>query len=409
MSYFNVNTNHPIIENSQEYALIKKYVAIHSEDRDFLKFPNAASFEVEMPEDMLNVSTVKLSDYSFPLDYNTFSKDFNNVTMTFQINKPYNPGATALELAILEALNANKDTNYEILIQDGTYNGQQLATELTNRFNAAVSAYIINYFSSHGYAGLIPSFTGYQGFVIYFNSVGQQMFFGNRSDFFVLTNTTQVPLPVNAKQTCDPCLPNVKDIVTKYPRSYQENFCTPANKHVVPNFYDYGLPSYLGLQRCDSVSIEAPEVRFYYENSVWLMPLYPSHPVYFVQPTNKVMLSAPVHFYLDIEGLNFIDETSPFNISRFTLTTNETNGVVNSAFARVYAAPEYNSWFDKSPAYKFFMPPAERIRRLRIKCRYHDGHLVQFKGLPFSLLLEFTLFNPQQIRKQKVFNPQTGV
>jgi hypothetical protein len=411
MSYYNVASNHPIIENSQEYALIKKFVSINSEDRDFLKFPNAASFEIELPEDMLNVSTVRLSDYEFPIYYDVFTVEARNITMTFQISNPYNPASSVLEIAILEALNANKDNNYEIIIQEGTYTGPQLATELTNKFNEAVSNYIIQYFTDHGYAGLIPSFTGYTGFVIYFNAVAQTMAFGNRSDQFILTNSTQVPLsfPLSANSACAPCPPNVREIVNKYPRNYQDNFCTPINKSIQPNFFEYGLPAYVGLQRCDQESIGVAEYKFYYENTVWLTPLYAGHDVYVVEGQNKVVLNMPTHFYLDLEGLNYIDETSPFNVSRFTLTTNESNGTVNSAFAFVFAGPSYNSWTDKSQTYKFFIPPAERIRRLKIKCRYHDGRLVQFKGLPFTILLEFTLFSPQQVRKQKMFNPQTGL
>ena len=88
---YNLNNNHPLITNSQNYALIKKYVSIHSEDRDFLKFPNASQFEIELPEDLLNVSTVKVSDWQLPLVYDVYSKLYSNVTMTFKINKPINP------------------------------------------------------------------------------------------------------------------------------------------------------------------------------------------------------------------------------------------------------------------------------------------------------------------------------
>ena len=34
--FFNTNTNHPIIQNSQQYIFYRKYVSIHSEDRDIL-------------------------------------------------------------------------------------------------------------------------------------------------------------------------------------------------------------------------------------------------------------------------------------------------------------------------------------------------------------------------------------
>ena len=49
----------------------------------------------------------------------------------------------------------------------------------------------------------------------------------------------------------------------------------------------------------------------------------------------------------------------------------------------------------------FFLPPAERIRRLKIKFRYHNGQLVDFANFPYSFNLEFTLVNPQIIRSAR--------
>ena len=37
---FNTNTSHPLIPSSQEYMYFKKYVSIHSEDRNMLKYAN---------------------------------------------------------------------------------------------------------------------------------------------------------------------------------------------------------------------------------------------------------------------------------------------------------------------------------------------------------------------------------
>ena len=151
---YSVNNNHPLITNSQDYALIRKYVSIHSEDRDFLKFPNASHFEIELPEDLLNVSTVKVSDWQLPLTYNVYSKFYSNVTMTFKISNPINPSTIspapsdlALQEAIYEALNNNKDNNYLINIQEGSYSGIELSSELTNKFNEVVKIYIVEYFN----------------------------------------------------------------------------------------------------------------------------------------------------------------------------------------------------------------------------------------------------------------------
>lgn len=414
---YNLNTNHPLITNSQDYALNRKYVSIHSEDRDFLKYPNPSQFEIELPEDLLNVSTVKVSDWQLPLLYNVYSILNNNLTMTFKINNPINPAifspSSPLENAIFAALNSNVNNNYTVTIQIGTYSGIQLAFELTNRFNEVVTNFIVEYFNNNGYSSLVASFltNGYAEFLMEFNLVSQNMWFGNKSSGFVLTNSSQLPFDysVPSSKNCDPCKTSPSTIYSKLPKSAAVD-PTECYRKNLPNSYVCGLPSYLGLTRCDMESKEADSVKFYYSNpvSTWLTPTYPGTKVHLVVAPKRCILTAPVYIYLEIEGLNCIDETSPFNISKFTLTTNETNGVVNSALAKLYVPPSNNSWYDKAPTYKIFMPPAERIRKLRLKFRYHDGQLVDFDGLPYSILLEFTLFTPQQVRKQNVYNPQTG-
>ena len=107
--------------------------------------------------------------------------------------------------------------------------------------------------------------------------------------------------------------------------------------------------------------------------------------------------------YLEIDGLNCIDETQPYNESKFNATTNKTNGIVNSSFAKL-AIPTtpISQWFDKnSVPFKWYYPPAERIRRLRIKIRYHNGRLVNFGVFNFSFMLQFTIMNPQILRQSK--------
>ena len=121
---FNVNQTHPLIPNSQNYTFYKKYVSIHSEDRDYTKYPNSALFEIELPEDYLNVSTVRLANWTFPANYNTFSPNNSNITMTFQINNPYNPGEheynNDLQNAIFVALYNYSTSYYKVIIETGS-------------------------------------------------------------------------------------------------------------------------------------------------------------------------------------------------------------------------------------------------------------------------------------------------
>ena len=109
----------------------------------------------------------------------------------------------------------------------------------------------------------------------------------------------------------------------------------------------------------------------------------------------------PAYMYMELEGQNCIDETAPYNVSEFTLKTNETNGIVNSAFAKI-AIPStpMSQWFDNEHMpYKFYYPAAERMRKLKVRLRYHDGQLVNFGVFNYSFTIEFILQLPQILRK----------
>ena len=396
----NVNETHPLIPNSQNYTLYKKYVSIHSEDRDYIKYPNSCLFEIELPEDYLNVSSVRLVDWTFPANYSTFSPLTANITMTFKINTPYNPGEhefnDPLQNAIFEALYDYKDNNYKLIIEEGFYNPDQMAIELTNKFNEAVNTVIKKYFTDNGYILLLEQFIasgGYNQFVIVYNTVGQKLWFGNKSSGFILTNTTSF----------------IKDNLTDP---------TKCIFPKLPDFSSWGLPGYLGLDRCDMPSTSVVDFvpRFYYgdvysgDNGYWLLPDLPTAQVSFLDATYKINLFGISYMYMEIDGLNNIDETSPYNMNEFTLTTNKTNGIVNAAFAKI-AVPTtpMSQWFDREALpYKLFLPPAERIRKLKIKIRYHNGQLVNFGVFNYSFTLEFTLYSSQQLREYKLFQPSTG-
>lgn len=415
---YNVNTSHPLIPNSQEYAFYKKYISIHSEDRDILKYPNSGSFEIELPEDLLNIYTVRLSEWSFPANYSTFSSINSNITMTFKINNPFQPSSQGYSIPLYDeiynCLFLLQNSDFTITIEEGFYNPEQIATELTNKFNYAVSVKIRNYLSDtsssyyniNTFPDLLTEFNsngGYTNFIIVYNVVSQKLWFGNTTDGFILTNTT------NALNNLD-------------------NVTEPAYCYIkkqLPDSSNWGLASYLGLPPTNITStsdtssssissngyITTP--RFFYgdvtpgDNGYWLMPnsILPGSLVNWIECPYKINLMGPSYFYMEIEGLNCINETSPYNVSTFTTTTNETNGIVNSAFAKI-AIPTtpLSQWFDRdSNPYKIFIPPAERLRKIKIKLRYHNGQIVDFGLYNYSFMLEFALIVPQQLRNSKTY------
>jgi len=403
--------NHPLINNANQYFYEKKYISIHSEDRDLKKYPNSAVFEIELPQDYLNVASARLYSWSFPSNYNVFSIFNYNITMTFKLYNLYNPGennySDVLSEGIFAALYNNLDYEYIVVIETGFYNPVQMAKELSNKFNEAVTILINNFFDNNiQYVEAQKLFVAYNRFKIVYNDVGQKIWFGNTADQFTLTNDSDF----------------------YYKKEFVDSNC--LRKGVLPQFSDWGLPAYLGLTRCPQNALSADEVvanitstngndssiinqktpRFYYgdvgdgDNGYWLLPSEPGSSVYFIEPPFKISFMGPAYFYMEIAGLNCIDETSPWNLSEFTAHTNETNGIVNSSFAKI-AIPTtpISQWFDEETApYKYFNPPAERIRKLNIRLRYHNGQNVDFSQFEYSFMLEFNLLTPQQQRTYSI-------
>jgi len=428
MNQNNTSNNHRIIPNSNNYMYEQRYLSIHSNDRDILKYPRSSDFEIEMPQDYSNVVSVRLHSWSIPSNYNVFSIQNFNIFMTFKLSTLYDPSGTFVDAsyqqvseAFYAALDYNKDKNYVIIIEQGFYNPEQMATELTNKFNDVINNTIYNFLiSDEGvpYAAAKDIYLSntkylYDRFVMVYNTVNQKMWFGNRGDKFILTN----------------------DILERETSANYTSNC--SRRSYLPDTSNWGLPSNLGFNRCPSTAITTQEAyqlaqiydppfvadniyygpypRFYYgdvltngDNGYWLKPdnSCPNSTVYYIQAPYKINLMGQAYVYMEIEGFNCLDETSPYNLSPFTLKTNQTNGVVNSAFAKIalYSTPISQLYDQVTEPYKYFSPPAERLRKIKVKLRYHDGEPVDFGVFEYSFMLEFNLLRPQNLRSQNIQN-----
>jgi hypothetical protein len=397
----NIFSSHPLITNSQQYVFQKKFISIHSEDRDILKYPISSSFEIELPQDYLNVQSVKLSSWSFPSNYYVFSQEKYNTFFVFSITDPYNPyinnNQNSLQQAIFSGFNSHILDQFICFIQEGSYTPKQLANELTNKMNYCISKYLITYLTEF-FPALLQSFYDeglYSDFVVVYNEVSMKLWFGNKNSGFKINNDSL--LYSNCK-------------LTKNPDCY--------NTRTINKYINWGLPWFLGFTYCNYES-EIPEEsiydangniiylnlpRFNYgdalnngDNGYWLLPTLTGANVYFIETPEKINITGLEYFYMQINGLNNIDTTIPFNISNFTDTTNQTNGVVNNAFAKIpINSFPLNQCFDDSQfPHKYFNPPAERIRKLFINLTYHDGMPVFFGNSDFSFTLELGLLTPQ--------------
>lgn len=417
MSKYNAFTNHPLIPNSQEYMVVRKYVSIHSQDRDVFKYPNSAEFEIELPQDYLNVLSVRLESWSFSSNYSTFSNVNKNITMSFQITNTNSPSVHSDFIYYMyQAVYNNIQQTYSITIEEGHYTPQQMVTELTNKFNAAVTNYIYTYFTntdnnipSNYITQLTAIGGGYSDFVIVYNEVTQKIWFGNKNATFILLN-----IDTNSAYIKD----ELNDTITENPSFISSPY--PPSKTQLHEHTNWGLASYLGLPRTPVTSTPTRIFpRFYYgdvvpgDDGYWLRPSTVDCSLNYIESEFKINIDGPKYFYMDVAQLNNIDETNPYNLLKVVeWHTNETNSRVNSSFAKIaipYKSDLCVQCFETNRAYKIYNPPAERIRKIKLRMRHHTGQLVDFGGTDYSFTLEFTLYNAQQSKKYNNYIPENNI
>jgi hypothetical protein len=392
MSY-NLSSSHQLIPNSQQYMLQYKFITINSEDRDVSKYANSSEFEIDLPQDYVNVQTVKLNSWSFPYKYDVFSEYTNNTFFTFSLRPFYVVGTTVRQ---------GPNTTFSINIESGSYTPLQMATELTNKMNTAVNAFVKT---------LHPSSNEYTDFVVTYHEVNAKMWFGNRNSEFVLLNDSEI-YTTNENNSNADC----------YRRSSYKRYV------------NWGLPYFLGFNRESVVSdIVTDDVKIYYESSSqWITSTVFNGVPNYIVADYKLNLDGPTHFYVEIAGMNNMDETMPKKIycdngnngsndycdngnmiTKKSLqvinSTNESNGIVNSCFAKIPVPVKSDTdWFNTtSDSYMLYNPPAEKIRRLRIKIRYHNNVLVNFENFEFSFVLQLGIILPQIEKKFNVYVPES--
>jgi hypothetical protein len=88
------------------------------------------------------------------------------------------------------------------------------------------------------------------------------------------------------------------------------------------------------------------------------------------------------------------------------------NGTTNSAFAKIPISTSTdnisngNTIINIPQVSKIFNPPAERIKKINVKIRYHNGSLVDFGELPYSFVLEFAILTPQKSLNYNIYTPE---
>jgi hypothetical protein len=95
------------------------------------------------------------------------------------------------------------------------------------------------------------------------------------------------------------------------------------------------------------------------------------------------------NIYIELEKYNKCDEIKPFLYYSYN---NANSGIVNSAFAKIPIYPFQDNKGLVNDGYfeniSYYQPPIDKIAKLKIKFRYHNGMLVDFHNFNVSLSLE---------------------
>lgn len=373
---FHTNQNHPIIERQQTYFLDRKLISIHSEDRDINKHPNSNEFEVMLPQDMLNVYSMRLVNIDLPNNYYTFTNSYQNTKFLFEV-QPDISGNIGQEYTLLNTVfnSIPPDNFYLSEITEGYYTPDELILELQCKMNNAITDRLI--------ALGMPSTYSYTHFVVRYDRVQHKVLFLNDRDKFVLNFSLQL--------------------------GYDN---IPCNQKIVwEQYIHWGLPHYLGFEKLDYKATGNDFIEICYDNYT-LTPdaSSASQKVWGVRAINTLNISSPNVIYMELDRYNTIDEIDPYSGNTTGLYNNDYHGRTNSAFARIPVIQNpFSQVFDSRNGFLnnlvVFKTPLTKLKRMKFKFRYHDGRMVDFKNMSFSFCIEINQLIDEQERKFLVHVP----
>ena len=378
---FNTQNTHPLIPRDQTYVLDRKLVTIHSEDRDIKKYPNANRFEIQLPQVMENVASMRLVECTFPSAYNTFSNEYQNTKLSFSV-EPKDPSLPYfMELTTI----APKNRIMTIQIQEGFYCPQELAIEIQEKLNETVSLRIKQIIEQNTQQTVEVT---YNAFRVTYDKVGQRFWFGNQTDGFTIYAAKKEEYPP--------------------PKCEQPEMWDKA--------VNWGLAYNLGLEKVNYVSSPVPDdscLKFSYLGScgVWLTKPKDStvNPQYIQAPHAPDLLGERV-IYMEIDKYNSYDELVPNPLQTRSMYNNTYGGVVDSAFAKIpITATPLGEFNDSRNGYlqnvTTFDVPEEKVSKLVFVFRYHDGRLVDFGNNRFNFTIEFNCLKNEIGRSYSVRVP----
>lgn len=356
-------------QNASTYCTIQQILSIDSNDRDLSKWPLANFFEIELPIDYKNIVSMELDTVSIPT-LNVFSNTYQNTKLTFWVEPKgwFDP-------LVIQALLSNPD-GFTITITTGNYTAANLALELQGRMNAAVETYFRS-------IGILHPYTY---FVVRENTVSNKLFFGNSRDSFSFD----------------------------FKIDYDYQVCN------VPIIFDqyalWGLGNYLGFDKemYTAHGATSPQYFHWSPTPVWLSPdLTSSTPAcYFIEPPFEINLSGENDtIFMELIGYNSLDEITPYTFRSSDIfkhrcgdsLKSKQNGKHDSAFAKINRSTATTT--DSLTNIFFSDPPLERLQKLKLFMRHHNGMPLDFQNKNFTCTIAVNLLRPDIHRNYSAQRP----
>lgn len=375
MSY-TLENNHPLIKREQTYFYDRKIISIHSCDRDYSKWPNASLFEVEVPEKLKNVSSIRLVDMILPNNLYTFTENYQNTKFEFEIRQDIS--GTSNEKTALTEYKIKKGT-FILEINEGYYEPNELANEIENQLNDTVSQTLLD----ASFSIVLPTTYTYDNFRVKYNKVQNKLYILNTRDKFNLL--------FNKKQ------------------SYN---ISCSFKEVWEQYCDWGLPFNLGFEKNKYISqFKEGTFKFNYDNDIYTPDLSGvSGGIYYAISPYDLNIKTEQVIYLELDKYNSLDEIEPYSEKTTQLYNNDYASKINSAFAKIpLTRTPFNTVYEPKNKHihniTFFKIPKQQITKFRCKFRFHNGQLVDFKRLPFTFLIEANQLVDEQKRHSSINTP----
>ena len=238
-------------------------------------------------------------------------------------NKLYNISEYLQNNKLIIDFQSNEET---IILNDGYYTPELLEIALNNKLQELNNNFLVKY-----------------------NSLNKKFYIGNTNAEFTLNFKTKI------------------------------NYTNCNNNNNVDIYLQprhWGLGYILGFNKENITSVNNSDTNNYKfitdpSNNNWI-----ANGSHIIISNNTCDLNGYNTIYMEVESLNSSDEIKPYSISNFT---NTNIGLVNSFFAKIPYSNEILNFYSKDyflESVSFYQPPLEKISKLKIKFRYHNGLLV---------------------------------